>query len=46
MRLKAEKITNKYGDTFLRCPRCGRLFKNAKSYTKHVNKAHKHLFKN
>ncbi len=44
MRLKAIKITNRYG-TFFMCPRCGKLFKYSKDYTRHVNKAHGHLFK-
>ncbi|ENN95727.1 zinc finger C2H2-type domain protein [Methanocaldococcus villosus KIN24-T80] len=44
MRLKAKKIESRYGK-FLVCPRCGRVFKDSKAYTKHVNKSHRHLFK-
>jgi len=45
LRLKAIKITTRDGDTLLRCPRCGMLFRYSKDYTRHVNKAHGHLFK-
>ncbi|WP_456472405.1 nucleotide-binding protein [Methanocaldococcus sp.] len=44
MRLKAIKVEGRWG-TFLKCPRCGMLFKDQKQYSRHINKAHKHLFK-
>ena len=43
--MKAVKVRDRDGETFFRCPRCGMLFKRSKDYTKHVNKAHAHLFK-
>ncbi len=43
LRLKAEKIVGRDGEVFFRCPRCGKLFRYSKDYTKHVNKAHRHL---
>ncbi len=37
---KAEKIVTRDGEVFLRCPRCGALFRDQKSYSRHVNKSH------
>ncbi|WP_457614910.1 C2H2-type zinc finger protein [Methanopyrus sp.] len=37
---KAEKVETRDGETLLRCPRCGALFRDQKSYSRHVNKSH------
>lgn len=43
-RLRAEKVEDRDGEIFLRCPRCGMLFRDSKRYTRHVNRSHGHLF--
>ncbi|MBP1911141.1 putative C2H2 Zn-finger protein [Thermococcus stetteri] len=43
--LKAIKIEDRDGEILFRCPRCGMVFRSAKAYTRHVNKAHGHLFR-
>jgi len=45
MRLRAIKVKDRDGETLLRCPRCGMVFRDAKAFTRHVNKAHGHLFR-
>ncbi len=37
---RAERVRDKDGQEYLRCPRCGKLFKNKKEYTKHIHRAH------
>ncbi|WP_456467316.1 C2H2-type zinc finger protein [Methanopyrus sp.] len=37
---KAEKVETRDGEVLLRCPRCGALFRDQKSYSRHVNKSH------
>jgi len=44
VRLKAIIVKDRDGEEFLRCPRCGMVFKRRKDYIKHVNKAHGWLF--
>jgi len=43
--LKAIKIKDRDGEILLRCPRCGMVFRDAKAFTRHVNRAHGHLFR-
>lgn len=37
---KAERIGDKDGKEYLRCPRCGKFFVRGKDYTKHIHRAH------
>ncbi|AAM01792.1 nucleic acid-binding protein [Methanopyrus kandleri] len=37
---KAEKVETRDGEILLRCPRCDALFRDQKSYSRHVNKSH------
>ncbi|HIH72114.1 MAG TPA: nucleotide-binding protein [Thermococcaceae archaeon] len=43
--LKAIKIKDRDGEIFLRCPRCGMVFRKSKDYIRHINKSHGHLFR-
>jgi len=43
--LKAIIFYDRDGTRYYRCPRCGMLFRTQKEYTRHVNKAHGHLFR-
>lgn len=37
---RAERVKDKDGREYLRCPRCGKLFTSQKEYNKHVHRAH------
>lgn len=43
--LKAIKLKDRDGEILFRCPRCGMVFRRSKDYTRHINKAHGHLFR-
>jgi len=43
--LKAIKLKDRDREIVFKCPRCGMVFKRSKDYTRHINKAHNHLFK-
>jgi len=43
--LKAIKLKDRDKEIVFKCPRCGMVFKKSKDYTRHINKAHGHLFK-
>ena len=43
--LKAIKLKDRDREIVFKCPRCGMVFKKSKDYTRHINKAHDHLFK-
>ncbi|WP_240703224.1 MULTISPECIES: nucleotide-binding protein [Thermococcus] len=43
--LKAVIFHDRDGTRYYRCPRCGMLFRTSKDYTRHVNRAHGHLFR-
>ncbi|WP_297068600.1 C2H2-type zinc finger protein [Thermococcus sp.] len=43
VKLKASVSLDRDGTSYYRCPRCGRMFKSMKEYTRHINRAHGHL---
>ncbi len=37
---RAEKVVDKDGVVYLRCPKCGKLFRSSSEYNRHVARAH------
>ena len=41
MRIRAIKFVDRDGEEYYRCPKCGRIFRKSRDYTRHVNRAHR-----
>jgi len=43
MRIRAIKFVDRDGEEYYRCPKCGRVFKKNRDYTRHINRAHRRI---
>ncbi|WP_297486582.1 C2H2-type zinc finger protein [Thermococcus sp.] len=43
MKIRAIKFVDRDGEEYYRCPKCGRIFRKSRDYTRHVNRAHRRV---